>query len=274
MNLQLSWSMGSAYSDIMGGKSIEQAIQQKGSLGVSFSNGMLIIQHKAVKEMFDPVLRNITTHISSLLQHRKLHPCKYFFLVGGFSESEFLQKAIKDRFGSQVGVLVPSEAQMSVIKGAVLFGHSPDEIKTRVARKTYGYQHLSNFEEGKHDPSKKETHDGIEKCTDLFGVFIEKGVEVDNGMKIHRTFTPVRADMDSADLMFYRLDGKPNPVHYTDDPNVEAMGSLHIDMPILEGGRDRKVETDIIFGGTEIHVEATDVTSGKIARTKLDFLTS
>lgn len=272
MNLQLSYSMGTTYKE-MTGQAIEKVIASKKNLGVSFNNGLLIIEYRKVKELFDPVLKNITDHIAELLKDRRIQPCKYFFLVGGFSESEFLQKAIKDNFGGKIDILVPSEAQMSVIKGAVLFGHNPDEIKIRVAARTYGYSHLTGFQEGKHDPKKKEIHDGIAKCSDLFGVFVKEGDDVPNGYSCHRTFTPVRADLDGADICFYSMDGKPKDIQYVDEPNVRSMGSLHIEMPNKEGGRNRKVETDIVFGGTEIHVEATDVTSGKKAATKLDFLT-
>ena len=44
-------------------------------------------------------------------------------LVGGFSESEILQQAIYKSFPKK-RLIIPQEAGLAVLKGAVLFGHS------------------------------------------------------------------------------------------------------------------------------------------------------
>lgn len=272
INLQLSWDMGQKYSEVMGGQKIDQVIRENGGkLGIKFNNGMLIIEHKMVKQLFEPVLRNITNHIEELLKDRKLQPCQYFFLVGGFSESEFLQKAIRDKFGGRIDILIPSEAQMSVIKGAVLFGHNPTEIKSRVARKTYGYNTVVEFNAEIHNALKLKTYDDIDYCGDIFRAFVQQGDEVSIGNVIKRNHTPVEADQTGMDITYYCMDGLPKSVQYTDDPGMQKLANIHVDMPNLEGGRDRKVEVSIQFGGTEIHISAIDKLTGNKAATKLDF---
>lgn len=272
MNIPLSWSLGCKYPEIMSGKTVEQAVKAATHLGVTFANGAMVIEHKKVVELFQPVIDNIVTHIDKLMHIPKLQSCKYFFLVGGFSESEFLQGAIKDKFKEQVEILVPSEAQMSVIKGAVLFGHNPEDIRSRVARKTYGYQHLSTFDPERHKSSKKIKREGRELCEDLFRAFVQKGDEVDVGEKKMSQHNPVTSDQDGMDIQFYCLDERSREVQYTDEDGMQRLGSMHIDMPDMSGGRNREVKLQITFGGTEIQAEAHDLTSGNEAKTTFNFL--
>ena len=269
MNLPLSWSLGSKYHQITG-KSVEQAVAESHRHGVKFASGSLVIEHRVVADMFQSVVDKIVNHIKSLMENPKLQPCKYFFLVGGFGQSEFLQKAMKDNFEKQVDVLIPEEAQMSVIKGAVLFGHSPDEIKTRIARKTYGYRHLAEFDPGKHKANKKITRECKDLCEDLFGTFVQKGDEIDSGHKKVTTHNPVVANQDGMDIEFYCIDDTTKSVAYIDDYGVQRLGHLHVDMP--GHGLDRMVKLEITFGDTEIKANATDVTSGCSTETTINFL--
>lgn len=48
-------------------------------------------------------------------------------MVGGFSESPFMQAAFLNAF-SDKRVIVPEEAGLAVLKGAVMFGHEPCAI--------------------------------------------------------------------------------------------------------------------------------------------------
>jgi hypothetical protein len=46
-------------------------------------------------------------------------------------------------------VIVPEDSGLSVLKGAVLFGHKPDFISSRISRFTYGVKVAE-----KYDPEK------------------------------------------------------------------------------------------------------------------------
>jgi activator of 2-hydroxyglutaryl-CoA dehydratase len=46
-------------------------------------------------------------------------------MVGGFSECELVQDAIRDKIRSSITLIIPEEAGLAVLKGAVLFGHQP-----------------------------------------------------------------------------------------------------------------------------------------------------
>lgn len=50
-------------------------------------------------------------------------PSIILVLVGGFAESPMLQAAITNAFKDKKKVIVPRDAGLAVLKGAVLFGH-------------------------------------------------------------------------------------------------------------------------------------------------------
>lgn len=57
-------------------------------------------------------------------------------MVGGFSESPFLKAEIKKNFEEEksLNVLVPRRPQVSVIRGACMFGLNPRSITSRISK--------------------------------------------------------------------------------------------------------------------------------------------
>jgi hypothetical protein len=77
-------------------------------------------------------------------------------MVGGFSESPFLKAEINRRFeNTKIEVLVPRRPQVSVVRGACLYGLNPRSITSRIAKKTYGINTLTVFDPDIHPESKK-----------------------------------------------------------------------------------------------------------------------
>ena len=104
---------------------------------------------------FGGIVEKITSHVEGLLRDPKLAKCEYLFMVGGFSESRLLQNEMKKRFSKRL--FIPSDTQLAVLKGAVLFGHYPTEITSRIARKTYGYGTNAVFDPKIHEPARQFT---------------------------------------------------------------------------------------------------------------------
>jgi hypothetical protein len=57
-------------------------------------------------------------------------------MVGGFSESEILQIEIRNAF-PDLQLFIPMEGGVSVLKGAVIYGHSPKTLGIRLCNFTY-----------------------------------------------------------------------------------------------------------------------------------------
>jgi len=107
---------------------------------------------------FQPLFENIKSKVSQLISQveSKGEKVDFIFMVGGFSESPFLKTEILNRFSSsQVQILVPRRPQISVVRGACLYGLNPRSITSRIAKKTYGINTLTVFDPEIHPLSKK-----------------------------------------------------------------------------------------------------------------------
>jgi hypothetical protein len=68
-------------------------------------------------------------------------------MVGGFSESPYLKAHIKSKFERDgLTILVPKRPQVSVIRGACMFGLNPRSITSRISKKTYGINTLTTYD--------------------------------------------------------------------------------------------------------------------------------
>lgn len=100
---------------------------------VTISAGKLVWDNNFFRSFFKETIDQIVGHIDVLLQKSETRDVKTIIMVGGFSECELVQDAIKKHFGD-VSIIVPEEARLAVLKGAVFFGHVPDAILQRSAR--------------------------------------------------------------------------------------------------------------------------------------------
>uniref|UniRef100_A0AAU0MWD5 Heat shock protein family A member 12 variant X5 n=1 Tax=Urechis unicinctus TaxID=6432 RepID=A0AAU0MWD5_UREUN len=98
-------------------KSIERKIVVK--------NGMIKIPNAVLLAVFQPVVNDIVSYLEDLLKKTKLEGITTILMVGGFSNCDVLQEAIKTKFSDKYSVVIPKEADQVVMKGAVQFGHKP-----------------------------------------------------------------------------------------------------------------------------------------------------
>jgi molecular chaperone DnaK (HSP70) len=100
---------------------------------------------------FQPLFDNIKSKVAQLAEQaiKKGSPVNFIFMVGGFSESPFLKAEIKKGFSASeyaINVLVPRRPQVSVIRGACMFGLNPRSITSRISKMTYGINTLTTFD--------------------------------------------------------------------------------------------------------------------------------
>lgn len=94
------------------------------------------IDSVVLKKMFQPVISDILSYINSILKQKVAKGIDVVLLVGGFSESKVVQDEIKKAY-PKFRVVVPFDAGLSVVKGAVIFGHLPTTIESRVMKYSY-----------------------------------------------------------------------------------------------------------------------------------------
>ena len=105
------------------GCDINTAIQQHYNLDEIkvLRNEYLCLEPKVMRQLFNPVLDDIISHLSNLLAKPELSEVKFAFLVGGFSDSAVLQERIKGHFGQAYRILIPHCASLAIVQGAEAF---------------------------------------------------------------------------------------------------------------------------------------------------------
>ena len=270
LNISLPFSFIEHYQKLKG-HSVEHAIKKFGNKDVKWSSqGMLRLSPAAMHALFEPVMRDITRHIADLLKKPDLESVKFMFLVGGFSESPLLQNEIRKAFSTQLRAIIPQDCGLTILKGAVLFGLDPTIVRVRRSALTYGVGVLNTFIPGKHPPDKRTKKDGVEWCTDVFDTFVIVDQSIALGEKVTRSYTPAKSYQTSTVIGVYC--SEKEHVRFTTDPGVKRCGELYLEMPDTSGGKNRELQATMLFGDTEIKVEATDLTSGITAKAVIDFL--
>ncbi|XP_019623428.1 PREDICTED: heat shock 70 kDa protein 12B-like [Branchiostoma belcheri] len=227
-------------------------------------------------DVFSKSLKFLSDHLREAVKiiptNPKLRNIKTIFLVGGFADSPLLWKAVAAAVSDRgVRVLVPEEACLAVIKGAVMFGRNPNAIQERVSARTYGVRSMTTFIEGLHPPQKKVVAHGTALATDIFNKFVGVDELVELQCRRSIDFKALRDDQRSATVYLFST-SKRDP-QFTTDHGMSLCGRVQVDMPDTRGGRERVIRVTFIFGGTEIDVQAEDLTSHMRAFATIDFLT-
>ncbi|KAJ7330655.1 hypothetical protein OS493_022270 [Desmophyllum pertusum] len=124
---------------------------------VSLSSDYLNITMEMLGELHRPIVTRITEHIKSLLSKETLQDVKTMFLVGGFSEAQFLRKEISRCFPDK-RILIPHDPELAIIHGAVEFAQDPSLLRARIMGKTYGVRVCVTFDPKKHPEEKRFVH--------------------------------------------------------------------------------------------------------------------
>lgn len=229
----------------------------------------LHIKPEAFRRLFQNVIDKLLKHLDGLFKKQELTNTKHMILVGGFSECDLVQHAIINKFGKYKKIIIPDEAGLAVLKGAVRYGNQPDKISKRVLRKTYGIQSWPDFDPDLYPKSKKVRINGEDRCKDVFYKFVEKGVKLEPGTRKSQVFEVLKPDEKTLELAVYISNDK-NPKFVT-DPTCQRLGKLVVDLPNLRPGEKLEVEESLIFGDTELLFTARDLKTGKTFETQFNF---
>ena len=273
IRLQLSFNIFKSHFDLTG-KELDKVINQSKSVtGMSCRNGSLVLTHEATMKLFMPVIFEIQNHVVRLLEQPVLREISHVMLVGGFAECAILQEGIKEILPKEVNVLIPQEAQLAIIKGAVTYGLNPRAIESRFVRKTYGVDMEPRFKCHLHRPDKKVVREGKEYCNDVFDMYVKKGDSLEGNDVVKKIYFPRHSWQPYMTFdIFYTDQEELDQVEYVDSGRFRKAGFLVVDMPKKEGAKNRKVEVEFRFGGTEIEVSGKDLTSGEATMTTIDLL--
>ncbi|CAM2098045.1 heat shock 70 kDa protein 12A [Caretta caretta] len=244
-----------------------------GIKGVLWCDGTIMITYEKMKSFFAYSVRQTIGALQEILNKPEMAKVQYILLVGGFASSIILRDEIYQTF-RKYRILCPQESQAAIIKGAILFGHNPQIVASRISALTYGVKISEAFDIAVHDVQKKRVSkaDNYVYCTDLFKKLVGIGdlVEVDEVASY--TFTPTEPDQTSVIFSFYCTE--KDDAKYIDEEGLKMLGSCTVPTPNTELGKNRQLRLDIKFGLTEFKATGTDVTSGESRTVMIDFLTA
>ncbi|XP_056006367.1 heat shock 70 kDa protein 12A-like [Ostrea edulis] len=253
----------------------------------AFSRAKLRFDTKyLIEAVFDNPISAIVGHLQDLNQTEKVAEIDIILLVGGFSECPLLRKAIKAQFPNKK-VINPREGSSAVMKGAVLFGHSPENMIRKsiqlgqafpsnetqgIIRKSKAYYGVATdvpFIEDEHPPMHKFiSESGEVVCTDVFDCLIEKNQELKLGTVIEKRFCS--SNSFEANVEIYR---SGNNVRYCSDEGCKRIGQISAEFPEnIHYSEKRLFKIQLHFGFTEKIAIAVDLTTQRSWKVKLDCL--
>ncbi|XP_063432515.1 heat shock 70 kDa protein 12A-like [Mytilus trossulus] len=235
---------------------------------IALRGDKLRVDADIMKNLFSLTVNNIIKLVKDVLRNPVVSDVQLLLLVGGFSECPLIQSAMKKVF-SHKRIVIPEEAGLSVLKGAVLFGHKPDYIASRVMRFSYGTDVSVSFDPNVHEISRKIIRHGEQRCDDTFSMIIEKDQSVPVGTKITRGFTTANPYQAKMGMRIFASTQK-NP-SYVDEENCHFIGDATIDIP-CPTEQKRSVEVNYIFGNTEISMIAKEELHGSTCNASFNLI--
>ncbi|CAM6084107.1 unnamed protein product [Calypogeia fissa] len=214
----------------------------------------ILITSEDMKLIFD---REVNKILKLIRDQVALTPdLEAIMVVGGFSNSPYLKKRIRDAFSMTVKQIVsPTDPGSAVCQGAVAFGAlGADIMMSRKSRKTYGIHAYREFEKGDPLSFRFLSKNGEEWCENDFSVFVQIGDDIPVNHAVSQEFEAVEEDQVGLDFVIYST-SDPEPKFVTDVGVVEE-GSFSYVFPLEAQKLRVKLELEVImhFGRTLIEV--------------------
>ena len=209
---------------------------------IALRGDKLRIDADVMKSLFDKTINNIVSLVKDVLRKPAAKNVPLLLLVGGFAECPLVQSAMKKTFLNK-RIIIPEEAGLSVLKGAVLFGHKPDYIASRVMRFSYGANVYPLFDPDKHEQRRKyiSAMDGKVRCREVFDEIIKQNESVTLGTKVNKRHCTDNPNQDAISLDVY-ASTKEKPM-YVDEDCCVLIGKAEIEIPFpTEERRNVSVE--------------------------------
>ncbi|PKC13941.1 actin-like ATPase domain-containing protein [Rhizophagus irregularis] len=215
------------------------------------SEWIIVLTHKDVKDMFDPIIAEIIRLIRGQLN--SISNCSAIILVGGFSESKYLQKRIKQEFQHKLkNISVPRNPMAAVVKGAVEYGMNEHVITSRILKWTYGTD-IAREWEPTNDPPSKKLSNGMVKA---FYTLAKRGTYL---TKATTTFRPYTLFQKKVSFNIYTTPDNEADAKYIGDNDVKLLNEWEIDIPILKDFDDQTILLTLNFSNVEILATAENL---------------
>ncbi|XP_060574520.1 heat shock 70 kDa protein 12B-like isoform X2 [Ruditapes philippinarum] len=247
----------------------DQSVKLKDTGYIAFEDREFMFNSGLVrKNLFQETCKIVYGTIKKVLDKTEANGLRTVVLVGGFAESpivvENIRKMIANDFQG-IKVVIPSSPFKAVLNRAVLFGHNPMIIRSRISRETYGIETNVKFDPNIHDEQKKwnQKITGEDYCKNIFHIHVRKdqSVVLCNAQPVKK-YIPVYKHQNNLRLPIYKSLSSTNP-KYTDEGDCEKVGEINVVFENTTEDSEKSVDVSMIYGGTALSVIAKDNASGK-----------
>ncbi|KAH3730840.1 hypothetical protein DPMN_056838 [Dreissena polymorpha] len=206
---------------------------------------------RIISALFDEPVRLIVDQLTAIVA--RYNHISHIVMVGGFSESEMLQDAVKNAFPGK-HMSIPQDAGLAVMKGAVIFCQNKNLIVSRIARFTYGIGSIRTYNSSVHH-ADKFIQQGIDArvVDSCFTKLVEIGPSITSDEAAGSVLCYSWGDETYYNAIVYATKAK-NPVFIYDDGCFQ-IGSFQVNCKD-KNGKISATELKLYFGRTEIEVKA------------------
>lgn len=247
---------------------ISKALQMSNYKGsITYNNYKLCLKLPIFQNLFQNAIDGIIKCVAKVLANKDFDDVKNIIMVGGFSECKFVQAALREKFKTR-DFIIPADAGLAILKGAVYFGHLPNAISRRAARYTYGIQICRKFKPGEDPEHKKITVGGMERCKDVLHPLVKRGERIEPGCEYPVVCHSLKPSQGKIECGIY-VSKEVNP-KFVDEKGCRLLCKVSVQLP--PGVNNAEIEEIITFGETEITFRARQLETGRLFETTFDML--
>ena len=226
---------------------------------VKLTNHKLRIDAVVCNEFF----RAITMEMGKVISHSltavaTAKDITILVLVGAFSKSAVVQEILHQELVGKTKIqqiIVPPEADVAVLKGAVIFGNDNSNMLCRVNKYTLGLRIARLYNPELHPPKKRVALSGAEYVLDIFSPFLTIGTRIPVGFVSHQALTSTEAMQKKIEIDVYFSNELSH--NYTNDEGCTRLGQLFYTIP-SPSEEARTIYVDFILGDTELYLHVID----------------
>ncbi|CAG8585382.1 3591_t:CDS:2 [Funneliformis mosseae] len=229
-----------------------QYITGAAKINLTDEDWVVELDYDDIKHMFDPaineIIKLIDAQLNSVPRHLKI---KAMFLVGGFSESLYLTKRIKETFHNRVPkIAFPRQPVAAIAKGAVSYGLNMQIIDSRIIPWTFGIEISDDFDP-QNDPETLKTQSGR---IWRFDPIVQQGERLKVNEERSKLYQLLQKNQDAVSFKIFYTKLKDPRFPY--QPDVNFLGKLRIILSDKHLFCDSPVEFSLMFAKEEIKATA------------------
>ena len=221
-------------------------------------------------QIFLDIVKELSNQIFSKIEeiYNNVHT-GYIILTGAGSKNNvilnYFYEFAKEK-NMKIEITTPPQPEISIMKGAVLFGFQNNVIRKRKAKYSLGIKMYDDWEDRFEGKGKKvfEKIEGGEKCSNLFSKFITRNQYIEFDEVISRSY---RALNPNPEIIFYKTLRENCTFVDERDENgkwiIEEFGKVVFNINEDFDVNKRQVTIKMKLGGTYIDVSAKYEKTGK-----------